>query len=223
MNAFLKFGLIVFSIFSIGTVSAQTNGFGVDVADPQEKLDVNGAVRIGNTTNANDGTVRWTGTDFEGYNGTEWVSLTSPISSDGWSATSTDGVASTNWTTIPGLTVSFTLTDSAEVHMDANGSLRLISGYNFCHQSFRFVVDGSGQGDPDYGQLIEGSESSSVVWDGWSFGSSITLAPGAHTVTVQTRDSNNSSFQTQCRVCQEEGGNQTNYTKGYLRVQAFYK
>lgn len=222
MKALLSICLVAFGIFNFGVANAQTDGFGVDVADPQEKLDVNGAIKFGTTTNSNEGTVRWTGTDFEGYNGSEWVSLTTPTSSDGWSATSTGGVTSTNWTTIPGLSVTFTLTDSAEVHMNANGSLRLISGYNFCHQSFRFLIDGAGQGDADYGQVIEGTESNSVVWDGWSFGSSIVLAPGSHTVIVQTRDSNNSSFQTQCRVCQEMNGSQTDYTKGYLRVQAFY-
>jgi hypothetical protein len=44
---------------------------------PTEKLDVNGAIRIGNTATSNAGTIRWTGSDFQGYNGTAWVSLTS--------------------------------------------------------------------------------------------------------------------------------------------------
>ena len=34
-------------------------------------------VVLGNTNNATAGTVRWTGTDFEGYNGSQWQSLTS--------------------------------------------------------------------------------------------------------------------------------------------------
>jgi hypothetical protein len=32
----------------------------------------------GGTTNAEPGRIRWTGTDFEGYDGTGWVSLTTP-------------------------------------------------------------------------------------------------------------------------------------------------
>ena len=36
---------------------------------PVEKLTVNGAVNLGTTTNTNAGTIRWTGSDFEGYDG----------------------------------------------------------------------------------------------------------------------------------------------------------
>lgn len=50
-------------------------GIGVDV--PEEKLDVEGAINIGTTTNTNEGTIRWTGTDFEGYKNGVWVSFTS--------------------------------------------------------------------------------------------------------------------------------------------------
>lgn len=218
------YSIIAVLFFSFSQVIAQTDGLGVDVADPQEKLDVNGAVRIGNTTNTNAGTIRWTGTDFEGYNGTEWVSLSTPASADAWSATNTGGVNSQTWTTIPGMSVTFTLTDSAEVHMNANGSLRINSGYNFCHQSFRFVIDGSAQGDANYGQLIEGGEANNIVWHGWKFGYSTQLAPGSHTILVQTRDSKTpASSGPQCRVCQEIAGQTEGYNLGSLRVQAFYK
>ena len=46
-----------------------------------EQLEVEGAVQIGTTTgeNPDPGTIRWTGTDFEGWNGSEWVSLTIPV------------------------------------------------------------------------------------------------------------------------------------------------
>ena len=49
---------------------------GVGNSSPLEKLDVPGGVRIGNTVTNNAGTIRWTGSDFEGYNGAEWTSLT---------------------------------------------------------------------------------------------------------------------------------------------------
>jgi len=51
---------------------------GVGSPFPQEKLDVAGAIRIGYTSSTHAGTIRWTGTDFEGYDGTAWRSLTSP-------------------------------------------------------------------------------------------------------------------------------------------------
>lgn len=50
---------------------------GVGTSNPQEKLDVNGGLKIGTTSGTNAGTIRWTGTDFEGYNGSSWKSFTS--------------------------------------------------------------------------------------------------------------------------------------------------
>jgi len=47
-------------------------------ATPNEKLTVGGAINLGTTANFNAGTIRWTGTDFEGYTGTAWTSLTAP-------------------------------------------------------------------------------------------------------------------------------------------------
>lgn len=41
-----------------------------------ESMNIPGALRIGTTTNSNAGTLRWTGTDFEGYDGSSWKSLT---------------------------------------------------------------------------------------------------------------------------------------------------
>jgi len=56
---------------------------GVGVVTPTEALDVSGNVKttgglkIGNTNDEVAGAIRWTGTDFEGHNGTQWVSLVS--------------------------------------------------------------------------------------------------------------------------------------------------
>ncbi len=50
---------------------------GIDEPSPSEKLDVAGAIKIGNTTRTNNGTIRWTGSDFEGRKAGSWVSLTS--------------------------------------------------------------------------------------------------------------------------------------------------
>jgi hypothetical protein len=55
---------------------------GVGVTSPTELLEVNGAVKIGGAAGTADGTIRWTGTDFEGRKGGEWVSLTGP--GGGW-------------------------------------------------------------------------------------------------------------------------------------------
>ncbi|MFH1052483.1 MAG: hypothetical protein V1779_16310 [bacterium] len=50
---------------------------GVGTTTPGETLDIAGAIRVGNTTTELPGTIRWTGTDFEGFDGTYWYSFTS--------------------------------------------------------------------------------------------------------------------------------------------------
>src|SRR5688572_18034858 len=60
------------------TVKSNRN-VGVGTIDPQEKLEVNGKIKLGNdVTTSEAGTIRWNTTtnDFEGYNGSEWLSLT---------------------------------------------------------------------------------------------------------------------------------------------------
>lgn len=58
--------------------SLQAQHVGIGVTNPQEKLDVNGAIKLGTTQTVHAGTIRWNPdrSDFEGYNGTAWVSLT---------------------------------------------------------------------------------------------------------------------------------------------------
>ena len=44
---------------------------------PTQSLDVSGKIKIGNDSTSPDaGTIRFTGSDFEGFNGTSWVSMT---------------------------------------------------------------------------------------------------------------------------------------------------
>ena len=53
---------------------------GVGTTTPNEKIQiVGGGINIGNTTNANAGSIRWTGSDFEGYNGSSWISLSNNV------------------------------------------------------------------------------------------------------------------------------------------------
>lgn len=49
---------------------------GVSTDNPIEKLQVNGAINIGNTNTNIPGSIRWTGSDFEGFDGVDWKSLT---------------------------------------------------------------------------------------------------------------------------------------------------
>jgi len=57
------------------SVIRATKLLGVDVISPQEKLDVNGGIKLGAALNTNAGTMQWDGTNFQGYNGTTWNNL----------------------------------------------------------------------------------------------------------------------------------------------------
>ncbi len=84
---------MVFNIFvdinqstNINVINVANNGnVGIGLNAPKEKLEVSGAIKIGNNNDANPepGTIRWnaSNSDFEGYNGIKWVSFTNNI---GW-------------------------------------------------------------------------------------------------------------------------------------------
>jgi hypothetical protein len=52
---------------------------GVGTTAPAERLEVNGAVRIGNTAQQNEGTVRYSSGTFEGYASSAWYPLNNEI------------------------------------------------------------------------------------------------------------------------------------------------
>lgn len=82
MNSSYKLCILLFDIwfFSGNVLSAQNVGIGLDT--PLQQLDVDGGIRLGNTTEAHAGSIRWNEmkSDFEGYNGVAWVSLTGGMS-----------------------------------------------------------------------------------------------------------------------------------------------
>ena len=80
-NSQLLPSLLSVALTLIGT-SAFAQNVGVDIASPQQKLDVAGGLRIGNTTNGLAGSIRWTGTQFEGHDGTTWIPLGSAADND---------------------------------------------------------------------------------------------------------------------------------------------
>jgi hypothetical protein len=67
-----------FSFLLCIAYGAQSQNVGIGTANPTERLDVAGGIKIGSTANASPGIIRWNEVknDFEGFNGKAWVSLT---------------------------------------------------------------------------------------------------------------------------------------------------
>ncbi len=61
------------------SVRHSNGNVGIGATHPTEKLEVNGAIKIGTTTSTCDaaaaGSIRWDGTNFQGCNGTAWTNL----------------------------------------------------------------------------------------------------------------------------------------------------
>lgn len=72
-------GLDVFFIEKNALANAlyikQGGNVGLGLTNPLEKLEVNGAIRLGGTATNNIGTIRWNGVNFEGYDGVFWKTL----------------------------------------------------------------------------------------------------------------------------------------------------
>ena len=62
--------------FVIG-FSLNAQNVGIGTSNPQERLDVTGAVKISHTATANEGTIRFDTINkiFQGYDGTQWINL----------------------------------------------------------------------------------------------------------------------------------------------------
>ena len=60
---------------SLFPLLSMAQNVGVDVATPEQKLDVAGGIKIGNTANGVAGSIRWDGTNIQYHDGTNWVNL----------------------------------------------------------------------------------------------------------------------------------------------------
>jgi hypothetical protein len=69
-----KFSTLLLGLLTVWSFSNAQN-VGVDVATPQQKLDVAGGIKIGNTSNGVAGSLRWNGTSLQIYDGSAWVTL----------------------------------------------------------------------------------------------------------------------------------------------------
>ena len=111
------------------------------LADAVEALEVNGGVKLGNSAGTNAGTLRWTGTDFEGYDGTQWVSLTSGGGGGGGSGY--------------GITVVKTADEVENLVSNPTATLQNDDELQFAIGAdedwyFRFVIQGNAATQPDF-------------------------------------------------------------------------
>lgn len=106
--------------------------------DPIESVDINGAIAIGDASSSSpaDGTIRWTGTDFEGRKGGAWVSLTS---ASGSASQRVSFLAKQNGTVAVPPGVEVTMPYNTESYDDANGA----AANNFSAGIFTVPVSGN--------------------------------------------------------------------------------
>lgn len=161
-------------IMSGGNSFAQ-EGFGIGNTDPQELLDVSGRIKIGGSTigSADAGTIRWNGTNFQGYNGSTWLNL-----DEGELATSVTGTnsASSFWgnQTLTGTS----WTDIISIYIPEPGRYLILTdmillndvGSSGCSASFRLtnsisgpIANSESQSIFNSGDVIWPSNSRSVV------------------------------------------------------------
>ncbi|MGD9642338.1 MAG: beta strand repeat-containing protein [Elusimicrobiales bacterium] len=68
-------------LVSSGLVVAN-GSVGIGTASPLQRLDVNGAVRVGDSAAEVPGSIRYNGSAFQGYNGSDWMTLSGAYTND---------------------------------------------------------------------------------------------------------------------------------------------
>jgi hypothetical protein len=125
----------------------------------------------------------------------------------------------TAWTTIPGLSLSFTLARASLVEMTGNGVQRTVdaSASTSCQAGYRYVVDGTARGDPTWGERVHVSNGASSLHSTWSVVDAVALGPGPHTVALQTI---NRSPAGNCHICADFDGTLAGYDSCRVNVTA---
>lgn len=175
-----------------GEISANGNwGIGTGNTNPIEVLDVDGAINIGTTSNNNNGSIKYTGSDFEGRVGSEWMSLTSS-NANTWMSNSNLNNAAYNldynngWEAI-GPTFTFTKERASTVlELSYNSRVSIgsiVSGFGV---QFQIRVNANEGDQQSLGSVILGNLTDNIMC------TSIfeSLAAGSHTVQIYARAAN---------------------------------
>lgn len=118
----------------------QLQGDGLDVLTVSKGGDITTAkgITLGASSLANAGTLRWSGTDFEGYDGSQWVSLTAGVGGGPSGLVNQQTIIKTVTETI-----------SATATLQDDDELTFAIGANEAW-AFRFVVQGNSATQPDF-------------------------------------------------------------------------
>jgi hypothetical protein len=175
-------------------VKGATGNVGIGTLSPTERLEVNGNVLGGRTSQM-------------------WVTQrTSPVVNN----------AGGGFTTIPGLSLTFTMARAGKVQVLANGTQRTAgtTSGNACHTAYRMLVDGSPTGDGNHGDRLVVSRGDVQWWANWTYASSRSLSAGSHTIAIQTRESSGNNG---CVICGEVGPSASLYSNCDLIITAVYE
>jgi len=162
---------------------------GIMVTDPDEVLEVNGAIHIGYTSNSNTGAIRWDNgaSHFQGYNGSAWVNLDAQPSGSagGWTDDGTD----VRLTTVSDNVGIGTATPNEK--LEVNGSIRMTDGNEAA--GYTMVSDANGtaswSNETDnvktrvIRQINGGTSTEVTIWS-HPEGIDVKFHPGTETVTV---------------------------------------
>lgn len=147
--------------------------------------------------------------------------ITGGGTSNGWFAMNTAGLISGtgSWSAIPGLTTTFTLTRAAKVILSASIAQRPASGV--MQSGWRFVIDGTGQGNGSWGHRIMRSQAPETHHMSGSMMMTVNLGAGSHTVSIQVYDGSGGSGSGY--FCAEGNGTFVEYDACELKVDAYYQ
>jgi len=122
---------------------------GIGTTSPNQSLDVNGKIEIGDDANpVSAGAIRWTGTSFEGYDGSTWKALdVQSTSGGGW----TDVGTQVRLTTISDLVGIGTTNPTYQLDIQrtgigASGARARVKGYANSNRPSSYMVVGKSRG-----------------------------------------------------------------------------
>jgi hypothetical protein len=112
----LNIGSLIF-----GNLGA-TKRVGINTSTMNETLNVGGAIRLGTSALTNAGTIRWNGTNFQGYKGAAWVNLDGG-GGGGFSDGGEAGGAARTLGNTDNYHLGFKTNDTVRLHINNDGSI----------------------------------------------------------------------------------------------------